>query len=410
MIDKVSKVMERNLCDHCLGRMYSQLLTGYSNNERGRIIRNFIAMLIDSKSVDYSNLDMSNFYGFTFKENKSAVGAGKEKCWLCNDMFEKVDAMAQKAHRKLSKIDYSNFLVGTRIPIDIAEKENKLWEEVGIEYVESIKSELNREVGKRIEALTGKTAEFKNPEVVVMADFAANDALLQVNSLYVLGYYQKMVRGIPQCKWGTPGKYKSSVQEIIARPFVKSAKGTGNFFHGMGREDIDARCLGWRPFVVEVSEPKIRKIDLRKMEKEIAKSKKIRVRNLKFCNRFTVVRIKSEKGDKSYSVTVLFDRPVAKKDLKKLKGMVGMISQRTPQRVSHRRADLVRKRMLKELDYKVISAKKIQLMVRTAAGMYVKELVSGDSGRTQPSVAGVLGVKATPKDLDVTSVEAPKNL
>ena len=39
--------------------------------------------------------------------------------------------------------------------------------------------------------------------------------------------------------------------------------GKEHFFHGMGREDIDALCLGeGRPFVLELSEPRIRDIDL----------------------------------------------------------------------------------------------------------------------------------------------------
>jgi tRNA pseudouridine synthase 10 len=410
MIDKVSKVLEKNLCDHCLGRMYSQLLTGYGNDERGRVIRNFVAMQIDAKSIDYSKMDPNNFYGFTFKENKEMPEIKKEKCWICADIFDKVDSMVAKAEKALSNIEFNNFLVGTRVPSAITEKENRLWEEVGIEFVESIKSELNREIGKRIGNDLNKPSEFKKPEVVVLADFVEKDAFLQINSLYVLGYYQKLVRGMPQCKWGTPGKYKTSVQEIIAKPFVKHARGSGDFFHGMGREDIDARCVGWRPFVIEVSEPVIRKINLTKIQREIAKTKKVRVKNLKFCDRFTVVRIKSEKGDKTYRVTVNFDKPVDKKDLRKLKGIIGTISQRTPQRVSHRRADLTRRRVVKELKYKVINSKKIELTVKTTAGLYVKELVSGDNDRTHPSVSEILGVKATPKDLDVIEVDAPKNL
>ncbi|MFB6172251.1 MAG: tRNA pseudouridine(54/55) synthase Pus10, partial [Haloarculaceae archaeon] len=38
-------------------------------------------------------------------------------------------------------------------------------------------------------------------------------------------------------------------------------------------------------------------------------------------------------------------------------------------------------------------------------GLYVKELVSGDEGRTDPSLAGLLGVGATVTALDVLAVE-----
>jgi tRNA pseudouridine synthase 10 len=78
--------------------------------------------------------------------------------------------------------------------------------------------------------------------------------------------------------------------------------------------------------------------------------------------------------------------------------------------VVHRRADLIRRRIVKELKYKRINSKKIELTVKTSAGLYVKELVSGDEGRTKPSLSELLNVKATPKKLDVVKIEVPKNL
>jgi tRNA pseudouridine synthase 10 len=409
MIEPTLKILDRNLCNHCLGRMYSQLLSGYTNDQRGAIIRNFIAMLIDSKEVDYSKVDLNNFYGITFRQNK-IEGLKKEKCWLCEEIFDSIDSMAKRAEAELKKIEFKDFLVGTRVPDDILQREESMWERAGIEYVESIKSELNRELGKKIGSDLNKESNFKNPEVVALADFATKSVDLQVNSLYVSGLYQKIVRGIPQCKWGTPGKYKSSVQEIVAKPFMKAARGSGNSFHGMGREDVDARCLGWRPFVIEIEEPIKRKIDLRKMQSEINKTGKVNVKNLKFSDRLTVVKIKTERGDKTYRVDVEFDQPVDRKTLAKIKGLLGTISQQTPQRVVHRRADIIRKRSVKEISYKIISSKKIVLTVKTNAGLYVKELVSGDNGRTNPSVAAMLGVKATPRNLDVVCVQSPKGI
>jgi tRNA U54 and U55 pseudouridine synthase Pus10 len=42
-------------------------------------------------------------------------------------------------------------------------------------------------------------------------------------------------------------------------------------------------------------------------------------------------------------------------------------------------------------------------------GLYVKELVSGDNGRTSPNLAEKLGIPAKVQDLDVIEVEAPRN-
>jgi tRNA pseudouridine synthase 10 len=411
MINELVKILDRKLCDQCLGRQISQLIYGLTNEERGRILRNTIAMMIDGKLIDYSNIDQNNFYGFKFRQNKEfGKDMKKENCWLCNNLFDSLDSMTKKAEIKLKKIDFNNFLVGSKVPDEILEREEKLWNETGIEYVESIKSEINREIGKKLGFLFNKPTNFKTPDVVALADFVNKKVDLQINSLYILGYYQKLARGIPQSKWGTPGKYRTSVQEIVAKPIMKATKGRNNAFHGMGREDVDARCLGWRPFVIEITEPEKRFINLKQIQKEINKTRKIKVNNLKFSNKFTVVRIKSEKGDKTYRLMVEFDKPIEKKDLKKLRGLIGTISQQTPVRVVHRRADMIRRRVVKEIKYKQISKKRIELTVKTNAGLYIKELVNGDDGRTKPSVSEILNVKATPKKLDVIKIESPKNL
>ena len=42
--------------------------------------------------------------------------------------------------------------------------------------------------------------------------------------------------------------------------------------------------------------------------------------------------------------------------------------------------------------------------IHTAGGLYVKELISSDEGRTEPSLAELLEVSATVNKLDVTGV------
>jgi tRNA pseudouridine synthase 10 len=408
MIDNISKVLEKNLCDHCLGRLYSRLLTGMTNEERGKAIRKFSAMMIDAKIIDNPKIDYSNFYGFKFR---SGIKTKKpDKCWLCSNLFDKLDKFAAKAYKNTKNLEFDSFLVGSRFKEDIFRKEEKLWEITGIELVESIKSEVNRELGKKIWELNRKSVNFKKPDILIIADFGKNNIEIKINSLFVLGYYKKLKRGIPQSKWGTPGKYKTSVQEIIAKPFMRATKGKSNSFHGYGREDIDAKCLDWRPFVFEVLEPIKRKFSLKKIEKQINKSSKIKVKLLKFCDRNTVRTVKTERGDKTYRVLVKLSKPVEKKELRKLKELKVSISQRTPIRVSHRRADLVRRRRVKDIKYKQINRKTIELKIKGSAGLYIKELVTGDKGRTKPSVAEKLGTEAVVKELDVIKIERPKNL
>jgi len=83
---------------------------------------------------------------------------------------------------------------------------------------------------------------------------------------------------------------------------------------------------------------------------------------------------------------------------------VGTINQQTPQRVLHRRAELLRRRDVKTLKWKLLAPKKLELVVSGSSGLYIKELVSGDNGRTKPSVAELLGVEAKVTELDVVRI------
>ena len=80
------------------------------------------------------------------------------------------------------------------------------------------------------------------------------------------------------------------------------------------------------------------------------------------------------------------------------------IHQQTPIRVSHRRADKVRIKHVLDLSCEVIDDTHFEMTIKTEGGLYIKELISGDEGRSQPNVADKLGVKAFCKQLDVIEV------
>ncbi|MCH1461839.1 MAG: hypothetical protein L7U25_05740, partial [Candidatus Poseidonia sp.] len=98
--------------------------------------------------------------------------------------------------------------------------------------------------------------------------------------------------------------------------------------------------------------------------------------------------------------------------LKILDSFNGMkLAQRTPERVSHRRADLIRKRTVYEAHSAMIEVnehgeREIEFTLRCESGTYVKETVHGDSGRTQPSVAALLKAKCKVMWLDVGDIHA----
>jgi tRNA pseudouridine synthase 10 len=204
--------------------------------------------------------------------------------------------------------------------------------------------------------------------------------------------------------------YPESVEELVSKPFLNAAEGEKTAFHASGREDIDARMLGGgRPFVVEVSRPKKRFLDLPKLKETIndGAEGKIGVSGLRFVGKEFVRRLKkAESAQKEYRALVEFERDVPEGELKALeKNLSGaLIKQRTPLRVMHRRADLTRERYIYWVKVKKVSPKQAELEVRCQGGLYVKELVSGDEGRTVPSVSELLGNRAKTIKLDVLNV------
>lgn len=408
MIERIGKILKEPVCDSCLGRNFSQLLSGYTNKERGRALRIATALALDSgEKID---CDLNNFYGFKFRFNKdlAKLKMKKEKCSVCGDLFENLDSLAGKIERKLKGIEFETFLVGTRPSQELLKKEEAIWEVLGIDYCEPVKSEINREVGKALEKRLKKKAELKKPDVSVLIDLESNKIYAKINPVYIFGYYKKLARGIPQCKWGTPRKYKTSVEDIIAKPIMRQAKGKNQKFSGAGREDVNARCLDWRAFVLEIISPKNRKMDFKKIEKEIKNSKKVEVRGLKIADKNVVRKIKKMKLDKTYRVLIRLNKPISGKELKKLKALKGVIEQRTPKRVLHRRADIIRKRDVKSVKYKMKGKKNLELVIKGSAGLYIKELISGDEGRTKPSISELLDRKAVCKELDVIKIEKIK--
>jgi tRNA pseudouridine synthase 10 len=114
-------------------------------------------------------------------------------------------------------------------------------------------------------------------------------------------------------------------------------------------------------------------------------------------------------------MTVEFDEPVEREELDSaLETLDGAtITQETPQRVSHRRADKARVRDVYAASGQLghdnaagegDADRHATIRIHGEGGLYVKELVNSDEGRTEPSLAGLLGVGATVTALDVLEV------
>jgi tRNA pseudouridine synthase 10 len=204
--------------------------------------------------------------------------------------------------------------------------------------------------------------------------------------------------------------YQESVEEIIAGPLLEKTMGDAVALHAAGREDVDARMLGTgRPFIMEVKKPVKRFIDLDSLETTINEraQNKVEVLNLRSACKDDVKRLKKGEGStKVYKVFIDFDRDVSDEELVTVSKSLTKVSirQQTPLRVLHRRADLIREKYIYEAYLKRLAPNRAEMNIRCQGGLYIKELVSGDEGRTIPSVASIINTQAKPLKLDVLEI------
>ncbi|NGM69843.1 tRNA pseudouridine(54/55) synthase Pus10 [Natronolimnobius sp. AArcel1] len=417
-----------SICDSCLGRPFAERSFGLTNAERGRALRTTIALEDDTD----------------FDPTPPA------ECWVCDGYCDTYDAIADTIVDALEGVEFATYQVGTRVPPLAEENERLLREDAGLEpdVGESFKREFNREVGRRVGAKTGTDVDFDRPDVLAIIDLEAFDPLeaadndsvtshavdVQINPAFVYGRYRKLERDIPQTEWpcrecggsgvqlGDSGEepcdycggsgylYDTSVEQVVRPHVVEAMDGDEGKFHGAGREDVDARMLETgRPFVLEVKRPNRRDPDPETLEQEIneAAAGSVEVDGLRLATYDMVERVKEHDASKQYRADVEFAEPLEEETFKtalaELEGTT--VEQDTPQRVDHRRASLTRTRTVYDIGGELLEPTEAEVSVHGEGGLYIKELISSDEGRTEPSLAGLVETDAEVTALDVTRVE-----
>lgn len=403
---------ENNLCNNCLGRLFPEI-EAEDNQTRGKLIRKQLGL-------------------------KYTTG-----CDVCNDLFNKVDDnLVDLVIDKINylEVEFDTFIVGCRIDKNILEKDTLICESINPD-IESIKKEVNREIGQKLENTLEQEVDFEAHQIDIILDLRKEkpSVRIEINPIYFEGRYLKLIRGIPQTRWPcrackgrgcekcnfTGKQYPESVEELISQKVLETTQGRSTKFHGAGREDIDVRMLGTgRPFVLEIKEPIKRHIDLKKLEQKINThcKDKVEVIGLKnsYKSRKGEIKVSSPNTYKTYQALVQCQDTITNEDLKKLETL-HIIQQRTPNRVSHRRADKIRTREVKKIETKLLNDKEFQLTITTEGGLYIKELISGDKNceennysnkpvedegeyRSQPNISQILKTPSKCIQLDVIDV------
>lgn len=333
---------------------------------------------------------------------------------VCSTSAEQVVELMKQANQLLKGLEFSSLALACSMsPTFPAEQ--------FAEMKKDVQAVLNRNLAEQFAV----PIQFEHSDVFLRADFPSRTLFLEIKPVFVYGHYNKFQRGIAQtyhycrmckgrgctaCK-GLGKVSDESVQELITPLLVQSFGGEELIFHGSGREDADVRMLGkGRPFIAEITEPAKRQTNLSLIEQTLNESfsGKIAVHGLRLADKKEVPIVKHPGHEKRYEALVETNVTIAAKEFESIlvtkKGVRLDVDQFTPERVEKRRAALTRKHYVTIESFNWLSEKNFTLILRTSPGCYVKEFISGDSGRSKPSISELIHLPCFCKELDVIEI------
>lgn len=298
-------------CDHCLGRVGGKKRFEQSNYDSGVEIRTTVVETDPTMSKARENEPL---------------------CPFCENLFDEAPLLAELIKETVGERECFHMQLGTRIPKDQTEAEDHIRKRFGAGGSAALKVSLVDEIARQLKVIGFEIKlVIDKPEILTLIDVLTLTVELDIRSHYVYGRYRKLARGIPQTKWPcrsckgrgcercdqTGMQYQSSVQGLIGDPLLDLFGSNEHAFHGMGREDIDVRCLGrGRPFVIEMKQPVKREVDYDALMKLINESAsgQLEVTDMRASNRSEVVRVKDTPAEKSYTIRYKIE-PITQKDL-----------------------------------------------------------------------------------------------
>ncbi len=319
-------------------------------------------------------------------------------CRLCNARFGNAFPLAEGGECHICKGALERFTFplpkpfGESYSLSITiPKEYLVREEdvLDLSFGESLKSYLSRKARERLKAL-GLPYKPNEGDMVIKLSFPSGKVEVGRGRLYIFGRYWKLASMISQKRW--KGKPWESIEGIVGEAMVEVLGGKNYYMHASGREDVDAENEAGRAFVMEIVEPNLFSFSPKALEEHVNKRAegKVKVELYGRVGGEFVTLVSDSHFDKAYRAYL--SEELSEEEQEKVKKALegAVIRQRTPTRVLRRRANILRKRRVFRVSFGR-DERGFYMYVLGEAGLYIKELVSGDSGRTTPSVAEVVG-------------------
>ena len=360
-----------DLCDQCLGRLFSKQLQLSSNKLLGR------------------------------KLKKKYIS--KSKCYVCKNLFCNLDYFLKSMLDISSNYEFQTYSVGIMIKPSIVDRDDFIRSKYHLRGIDSVKTDVAKELIKLFTKKTQKLLDSFDPEITFTINLKDELCQLHSKSIILFGKYVKSKRGYAQkqqscgncsgmgcrvCDFHGISEFES-VEGIISKLLFKKFGGTTTKFTWIGGEDKSSLVLGsGRPFFVKIKNPSKRKSTLAD-----EKFDSVSIFNLKLVDTFPkkplnfYSRIKIKISTKSQ---------INSKKLKKLKDLT------TCPIVIYEKSGKRYEKKIFDLKYKKNSNNLFTIIMSAEGGFPIKKFVIGDD--MSPNISSLLDNSCVAQEFDFLDI------
>jgi tRNA pseudouridine synthase 10 len=348
---------KHELCEHCLGRLFSKKL----------------------------HLSSNKLLGKKLHKNRNPA----KKCYICKNLFDNLNHFLKIMIDVSSDYSFQTFSVGAIIKPSIVDRDDCIRSQFKLRGIDSIKTDITKELSKSFSKKTKHVVDNRNPEFTFTLNFKDESCQIHSKSITLSGRYVKSMRGISQkqkscdncsgkgcrfCNFHGISEF-DSVEGMISQFIFEKMGGTVAKFTWIGGEDKPSLVLGdGRPFFVKLQNPHKRKL---RLTSKIFKS--LKINNLKIVSDFPK---KPLKFISSIKMRISTESEIEIKNMKKLKDLTK--SPVVVYDVSGKRSE----KKISSVKYKKISKNEFSLFLKADGGLPIKRFVNGDD--ISPGVSLIL--------------------
>ena len=360
------------LCDNCLGRLFSKQL----------------------------HLSSNKLLGKKLKKNLNST----QKCYICRNLFDNLNYFLKMMIDISSNYSFSSFSVGAMLKPSIVDRDDYIRSKYKLKGIDSIKTDVSRELRKSFSKKIKKIVDLLDPEVTFTINLKDESCLLRSKSISFSGRYVKTLRGISQkqkscsncsgkgcrtCNFHGITEF-DSVEGIISKFIFEKFGGTTAKFTWIGGEDKSSLVLGTgRPFFVKIQNP-----FKRKLKSASIKSTFLKINNLKIVRESPK---KPLKFNSSIEVKISTEDKIDSIHLKKLKEL-----QKLPVVVYEKSGKRSEKKIF-SVKYRKNSNNTFTLFIKAEGGLPIKRFVNSDD--VSPGISQILNTSCMCQEFDFLDIE-----